>query len=379
MRLFIQSSFIVLYDKGMKRSLLLPTLMIVGFFGGAHLCVASSASPNPLILAMQDTTLVPHGVSSSVLAYTRIFYYRQGGTDAMLSLATHSSSIDVLAPQVYSVDDTGALKGKLDPDVLAFAKRMNIKVMPLITNGSFGVAVMEAILNDPAKQDVAIDALVMEAKQQGYWGWQIDFEQMDDSYRDKYSAFIEKFGKRLKTEGLVSSVAVIAQLSSNPADYPHDLWHRIIGVYDYAALASSTDIVTIMSYDDPVSKGPIARYTWLEQVLAYSLKYIPKQKLSLGIPLYYWKWDDDRGRIVGIGGYEGIKTSLSKRVVTYGYDNVEQAPYYRYTEKKKHYSVWYENKKSIAAKIDLIKTYQLHGFSAWVLGLEMPEVYTVMK
>ena len=169
------------------------------------------------------------------------------------------------------------------------------------------------------------------------------------------------------------------QISQNPDDYPRDLWQRVIGVYDYAALASSTDFISMMSYDDPFSKGPIARYSWLKQVIDYSLQSIPKEKLSLGIPLYMWRWDTEREKIVGIGGYKNIKMVIAGHKVTYGYSAVEQAPFIRYVAKKKSYTIWYENAKSVSKKLELIAEYGLHGFSAWALGLETPDIHSVVK
>ena len=125
--------------------------------------------------------------------------------------------------------------------------------MPLVTNGNFSRGIYQAILNDPAKQDLAIKSIVDEAKKNGYLGWQFDFEQMDASYRDKYSSFAGKTAEDLKKNNLVFSVAVIAQVSSNPNDYPNDLWQKTIGVYDYAALAANADFISVMSYDDPES------------------------------------------------------------------------------------------------------------------------------
>ena len=172
--------------------------------------------------------------------YTRIFYYREGPL-ARESLFTYPSSIDTLAPQSYSFDSLGNLSGKINEKVLAFAKERKIKMMPLVTNGNFSKAVYQSILDDSAKQDMAINNLVAEAENKEYWGWQFDFEQMDDSYKDRFSAFVKKASETLKKNNLVFSVAVIAQVSENPDDYPNDLWRKTVGVYDYAAISANSD------------------------------------------------------------------------------------------------------------------------------------------
>jgi len=247
--------------------------------------------------------------------------------------------------------------------------------MPLVTNGKFSEAEYKAILNDTSIQDKAINVLVTEAKNFGYLGWQIDFEEMDFSYRDKFSAFVKKAYNIMKQNNLIFSVAVIAKISDNPVDYPNDLWQKTIGVYDYETLSANSDFISLMSYDDPNSIGPVVEYSWLQRVLSYSLKFIPADKLSLGIPLYYWHWNDTTGEKIGAGGREGIYNAFSKHYVTAHYSTKEEAPYLSYWSHANKYIIWYENARSVKKKISLIKKFKLHGFSAWALGLELPSIY----
>jgi spore germination protein YaaH len=310
--------------------------------------------------------------------YIRLFYY-QGGANARQSFYTNVNSIDVLAPQVYKFGNDGKLIGKLDAEILKFAKDRNVKVMPLVTNDAFTQKSYKTILDDQSKQADAIKSLIDEAIRNEYWGWQIDFEQMDISYKDKFSKFVERAYGEMQKNDLVFSVAVIAKISDKPSDYPKNLWQKLIGAYDYAAIASSTDFVSLMSYDDPYSKGPVAQYSWLEKVLDYSLDRIPNEKLSLGIPFYYWLWDDARGKRIEIGGNKGIQDAFSKHYITTRYSTKHQAPYLTWWSYSKSYTLWYENARSVAKKIELVKKNDLHGFSAWALGLELASVYSVMK
>jgi len=310
--------------------------------------------------------------------YTSIFYYRDGKL-AKESLFNYPSYIDVLAPQSYSFDDSGKLAGHIDDDILNFTKEKKIKVMPLVTNKNFGEKEYKNILDNPDLQTSAINSLVDEAKKNNYWGWQFNFEQMDVSYRDKFSAFIKKAADAMKKDNLIISVAVVAQVSENPKDYKNDLWQKLIGVYDYSSLASNTDFVSVMAYDDPESKGPVTQYSWLKRVLTHSLKYIPAEKLSLGIPLYYWHWNDATGKLIGIGGREGIYSAFKKHYISTHYSTKHEAPYLTYWSYNKEYVIWYENARSIKKKVELIKRYNLHGFSAWALGLELPSIYEAIK
>jgi spore germination protein YaaH len=342
---------------------LLTALLLCGFLGGS---VALPLSAN--------AATVPANFH-----YQRLFYYRNG-TLSKASFFANAGSIDVFAPQVYSFNADGTLSGTLDKDLLDFAKKNKIKVMPLVTNGSFSPAAYQALLGDPAKEATAINALIAEAKDRGYWGWQIDFEQMKLNDKDEFSAFIAKAGTALHLAGLKLSVAVISKVSDTPSDYKNSLWNNLIGVYDYSALAGSSDFLSLMSYDDPESKGPIAPYPWLTRVLTYALAHVPAQKLSLGIPLYYWQWNDMTGKLVGIGGNEGMQNVFKNHPdVVATYNTTAQEPYLHYFNGGTGYSLWYENAKSVKAKIGLVKLYKLYGVSLWTLGLELPSIYTSLK
>lgn len=333
-----------------------------------------------IFLLFAGGSLVPNAQAAKtpVFHYDRLFYYRDGKA-AKQSLFAHPGSIDIFAPQDYSIGADGTLSGSLEPDVLAFTKKHKIKVMPLVTNGNFSRATYKAFLSDPTKEAIAISALVQEAQTRGYVGWQFDFEQMDASDRDAYSAFVASTGSALHAAGLTLSVAVVARFSDTPADYKSTLWQDLIGVYDYDALASSTDFITLMSYDDPESAGPIAPMEWLNRILAYSLLHIPANKLSFGIPLYYWQRSDLTGKIVELGGRKGIDAVFAKHKVAVHYDAKQEEPWFHYYSKTFGYTVWYENARSVAAKIALVKKYKLKGASFWALGLELPSIYQSIK
>ncbi len=326
-------------------------------------------------------------VEVKAASYERLFYFVEG-ENARTSFFANPEFIDIFAPQTYSVNASGFLSGSVKSDLLAFAKKNNIKVMPLLTNGAFSQNVGHTLLDDKKAQDILITAMIQEANDFNYIGWQIDFEQMELAYRDRFSEFIERIYKEFQNSPTDSgragnklklSVAVIAQISEKPEDYPRNLWQRIIGVYDYERLASSTDFISLMSYDDPYSLGPVTGWKWLNQVIDFSLTKIPKEKISLGLGLYYWRWDDASMKRVGIGGNKNLDNLLKEHKITFGWSEDNQVPYFHFWDKGRSSTGWYENGKSISRKISLIQKNNLRGFSAWVLGLELPSVYSVMK
>jgi spore germination protein YaaH len=304
----------------------------------------------------------------------RLFYYRHSDR-AYDSFKKNYKSIDVIAPQVHTIDASGNLAGEIPKKVLKLAKKRDINVVPLVTNGAFDRASAHAFLDNPEAQDKAIKSMVVEAKKLKYAGWQIDFEQMSDTYKDKFSAFIERAGTAFEQEDLSLSVAVIAKISENPEDYPNDLWKKLIGVYDFEALAEASDFISLMSYDEPFKTGPVSPKPWLERVVAHALTKIPSEKLSIGIPLYYWEREDATNRIMEIGGSNGVKIAKKARGSKEGFDATMGTAFIKYVVDGTQRTLWYENPKSISTKLDVIDKHDAHGFSAWALGLETPETH----
>jgi spore germination protein YaaH len=312
--------------------------------------------------------------------FVKIFYYRDS-KKAWESFQKNVKSIDVIAPQSYGVNAKGELIGGLEDDFLALARKNGVKIMPLVTNSNFSETILDKILEDTPIQDKIVKALIAEAKKENYWGWQFDFEQMQADHRDQYSAFIKRAYPEFQKNNLIFSVAVIAQVSLNPNDYPKDLWQKVIGVYDYKALGSNSDFLSIMSYDQPASDGPVASMDWVKKVVRFAIGQVSANKLSLGIPFYFWKWDDKTGKLVDIGSFGRIAELFTypKQIIKKGWHPTYQVAWVNYVQQKKKYTAWYEDSKSFSRKIDLALLYKLHGFSAWALGLEDPAIHQVIK
>ena len=62
------------------------------------------------------------------------------------------------------------------------------------------------------------------------------------------------------------------------------------------------------------------------------------------------------------------------------YDYVAQAPFFNYYDAAGVYHVvWFEDARSIQAKFDLIKQFNLRGIMYWKLGLAFPQNWLLLK
>lgn len=304
-----------------------------------------------------------------------IFYFIPG-TSAYASIQQYGDKMNIISPQTYTVNDTGALKGGLSDQMLALIADKKLKVMPLIANEGFNQARVHTLLASVPAQQLIIQNLITEAQTKNYIGWQFDFEHIPAIDRDAYSAFVEMAATEFHKNNLVFSVAVLARTSENPADLPEGSWDNWAGVFDYKRIGAAADFVSLMAYDMPASVGPIATTDWMKQTTAYVRKFIPAKKLSLGIPTYGWKWDVDTNTKIRSVGWAKIDDLQTKHLYKKkGFDTKTGEGWITFTEEGTHYKIWYENTQSFKQKYDFAKAQKLHGISIWAVGLEDPGIW----
>ncbi len=313
----------------------------------------------------------------------RLFYYMD--TDSGYeSLKKNATKIDILSPQAFTFDETGTLAADMPARVMeVLEKHTRIKLMPLIENEYFDLNVAHTVLITPVAQDKLIADMIKIGVQNKYWGYQLDMEHMNVEDRDLYSAFSEKMATALHAAGLKYSVAVSPRHSDNQADYDAGSWQKWTGVFDYAALAKSADFVSVMVYDQARSVGPTSTLTWYGDVVNYSLKKIPKEKLSIGIPFYGWEWIPGGGKKIASHTYRYVTDQVKNKMVESTFFNdVLGTGIMTYFVKvngvKEKRVLWYENVRSFTLKYDIIKKYGLRGFSAWALGQEDARIWNTL-
>jgi len=62
------------------------------------------------------------------------------------------------------------------------------------------------------------------------------------------------------------------------------------------------------------------------------------------------------------------------------YDTTAQAPFFEYTDENgREHIVWFEDARSIQAKFNLIRHYELRGIAYWKLGLSFPQNWLLLE
>jgi spore germination protein YaaH len=140
------------------------------------------------------------------------------------------------------------------------------------------------------------EAMVREARLHGYTGFQFDFENVSYLDRDALTAIVKESADALHKAGFQLSIATVPNAPGYPAGkggFAKWIYTDWRGAYDIAELAKSVDLLCLMTYDQNTRwtmPGPVAGWQWTVENLEYALKVVPKEKLSLGIPLYGYHW-----------------------------------------------------------------------------------------
>ncbi|WP_045758292.1 glycosyl hydrolase family 18 protein [Xanthomonas albilineans] len=319
---------------------------------------------------------------------TALFYLMstQKSTNAFLA---HLDKIDVVVPTWYGVDQSGLVNGTPNLYLYNIAKQHKLRVMPILsmTAGRDG---FHKLLHDEDAKKRMIAALLVQGKKHGYYGFQFDFESIAWTDRDAYSLMVKQTAEALHKAGFKMSVAVVPNAPgyAEGGRFAKWMWEYWRGAYDLKALSASADLISLMTYDQHTrwtTPGPVDGMPWIKKHLEYALTQVPKEKLSLGIATYGYRWYT--GDPVKADGTEASNITADyidadesfplaiEQNATVQWDPVEQESWFYFYRDDMREWVFRPDARSFRARYDLTKQYGLEGFSCWVLGAEDPKVW----
>jgi len=362
----------------------LSTRLATGLFAAA-LTVLPAA-----VLAAPKAASAPAAAAQLPKGPVALFYMMET-PKSMASFEAHVDKIGVLVPTWYGVDKNGLVNGAPNPGILATAKAHRLPVMPIISLTER--ANLHALMaNEPAKAQM-IAAMIREAKANGYVGFHFDFENIAWTDRDAFSLMTKQTAEALHKEGLLLTVAVCPNAPGHPgrgafSKWMYEYWR---GVYDIEALGKSADFLSFMTYDQHTrwtTPGPVGGMPWVMENIDYALKVVPKEKISIGIPLYGYHWY--AGNPVKADGTEASNISadyydadewqpfVRQYNIKVQWDDVEQESWFWFNRDQMREWAFVPDARSFKARLDVMNKYGLQGFSAWVLGSEDPAIWDTL-
>ncbi|EGB93590.1 spore germination protein YaaH [Clostridium sp. D5] len=271
----------------------------------------------------------------------------------------------------YGFTFTGELVPPPQDDLWMIEAAWEAGIEPLLvltpfSEGAFNNQLVKVLVENEEIQQRVIDNLLYTVQDRGYSGVDIDFEYILPENRVAYAEFVGRVREAMNAEGYKVSVALAPKTS---ADQPGLLYEGM----DYALLGANADNVFLMTYEWGYTYGPpmaVAPLNKVREVVEYALTEIPKEKILMGIPNYAYDWPlpYERGITKArlIGNVEAVQIA-SENGVSIEFDDLAQSPHFNYTRDGIVHEVWFEDVRSIEAKLNLAREYELLGVGYWNL------------
>ena len=318
-------------------------------------------------------------------------FWMSNGAASVDSFLAHKDKIDVISPTWYQIDETGLVSGEPQPMVLKAAKEARVTIIPLFA--IFNHEKIHTLLADEKAQDEMNKAFLRECRENGYDGINLDIEDVMWTDRDGLTALVKKTAEMLHKEHLQVQIDVVPNAPGHAGDTSFGKWifEEWRGAYDLKVLGESVDLLCLMTYDQHThwtTPGPVGGWVWTKENLDYALKVVPKEKLSLGIAVYGYRWytgdpgvDKLEKRPNVTSDYISYANTLYLRD-TYGgktqWDEEEHTPWFYITRDQMREWFFYTDKRAFMDRYDLAKRDEIEGVCAWVLGEEDPSIWAAI-
>ena len=296
-------------------------------------------------------------------------------------LAAQLPYLTYMAPFTYGVTASGGLLPLDDSAMLASARARGVQaVMHLSTlteSGQFDTARGAMVLSDYDLQDRLVAEIFRTIHDKGYAGLDVDFEYLPGELAAAYGAFLGRLQRLLHSQGLFLWAALAPKTS---AAQPGLLYEG----HDYAAVGAAADGVLLMTYEWGYTAGPpmaVAPLPSVRAVLDYAVTEIPAGKIFLGIPNYGYDWPlpfvQGTTRAQSISNQRAIELAVEHDIAIQ-FDSTAQAPYFHYTDGRGTvHEVWFEDARSMDAKLRLIAEYGFQGGGVWNLMRPFSQIWLV--
>lgn len=280
------------------------------------------------------------------------------------------ASLSELAVFSYGFTREGNLIAPSLDDAFMIEASLRNRAEPILTltpfdaSGKFSNELISAVINNPDAVNTLIADLLQTMQEKGFLGVDIDFEYIKAEDRDTFVEFVRGVTEVMNANGYSVSVDLAPKVS---ADQPGLLYEG----KNYAALGAIANSVLVMTYEWGYTYGPpmaVAPINKVRQVLDYAVTEIESTKINMGIPNYGYDWPlpYEKGitKAKTLGNIEAVQLAINKGAEIQ-FDEVAMSPYFRYTENGIEHEVWFEDPRSISAKLELIYEYNLRGASYW--------------
>lgn len=292
-----------------------------------------------------------------------------------------NGNINTVSPTCFDLTLDGHLEinNIFDSEFVEEMHNQNVLVTPFLSN-HWGRQRAIAALNKP---EVLAEEIANAIEEHNLDGVNVDLENLLSSDKEKLTEFVRILREKIGDEKILS-VAVAAN--------PKKLTTTWVSAYDYAGLAEYANYLVLMAYDEHSaggSAGPVASISFVEESVKVVLESVSRDKVVLGMPLYGRVWKDGAEK----GGEAVVLSQVNRIANRYKnmpvYDELTGTAILKIEvqsgEKKAYvngkyldegvYTIYFEDKSSILAKMEVMNNYGLKGSALWALGNESEDFW----
>jgi spore germination protein len=301
------------------------------------------------------------------------------GDSGALTRAVAAGALDeVSVDWLQSRSDGSVAAPRFDGEFLDLARDKGCTVSVTLTDydetkGTFDSSIARAILASPETRRTHAQAVADWCRATKVDGVDLDWEALQASNRDEFTAFVRQLKTRLHKDGRFLAVDVV------PKTYEPGGWSTP-QAQDWKDLGRIADQVRVMTYNYSGSwsgPGPLSPPAWMDAVLTFAESQIPPRKIVMGLGFYGrdWKgaqttdlvWDDVRATRVAHAP-KTFRGPTEELTLTY------QADGHAHT-------AFFPDARAVDAKLRMMlrEHPRIHGVFCWMLGQEQPSVWTVLQ
>ncbi len=290
----------------------------------------------------------------------------------------------------YGIRRDGTLIPPVESDeaeIIALAREYDAKPLLLLSTlteeGTFSNELADYVLTNDEIRAKVVSEVTDAVVSRGYAGVDLDFEYIGGALADAYVSFVREVNDALDSLG--DYITVVALAPKTSANQPGLLYEG----HDYGALAEAADRVLLMTYEWGYTYGPpmaVAPVNQVRRVVDYAMTEMPPDKAYLGIPSYGYDWTlpyirgESRARSLSAEEATRLAVENGARI---GYDTIAASPFFNYYSSdggaSREHIVWFEDPRSINAKLALVNEYGLAGASVWNGMRRFPQLWLMIN
>ena len=282
----------------------------------------------------------------------------------------------------YGFSPEGNLISPDDEELIAIANEYGVApvmvLAPMNEAGAFSSEIASNMFANEEGENRLIENIVATMQAKGYRALDIDFEFILPEDKEAFLEFITKVQTRLSQEGLLTFVALAPKTSGEMVGLLYE-------AHDYPTISAVADDVLLMTYEWGYTYGPPMATSPLNnarRVLEYGLTVIDPEKILMGVPNYAYDWPLPFVRretaAESISNQQAIERAAIYNTIIM-FDEPAQAPYYFYTNAEGiRHVVWFDDVRSMNAKLRLIPELGLNGAGVWQIMNYFPGLWNVV-